>query len=488
MSVLSNLTPKSVFEYFEELCKIPHGSSNTKKISDYCAEFAKQHGFRYIQDEKNNIIIFKNGAAGYENSKPVIIQGHLDMVCERENGCDIDFETEGLRLAVSQDGYVYAEGTTLGADDGIAVAFALALLASEDILHPPLEVVFTVDEEIGMLGATAIDCGELKSDIMLNLDSEEEGYLLVSCAGGATATCHLPVFYENCEGMQIRLEITGLEGGHSGVEIDKGRANANQVLGRVLYALKEEVSFEIMSVNGGLKDNAIPREACADIMVDKKSDISVTRDIIKRYNDILSNEYRLTDKGIRIEIIESLQEIKNCERKVFDKHTKEAVITALVNLPGGIQKMSRDIEGLVQTSLNLGILKTEENEIVMSFSVRSSVKSEKEELLAKIKCLTESLGGYMTCMGDYPAWEYKEDSKLRELMIQIYEEQYGCKPVVQAIHAGVECGLFAGKIRGLDCVSFGPNIYDIHTPKERLEIASVKRTWEYILEILKRLK
>lgn len=488
MSVLSDLEPKQVFQYFEDLCGIPHGSSNTKRISDYCVEFAKKHGLRYIQDEYNNVIIFKDGTEGYENSNPVIIQGHLDMVCEKEYGCDIDFDKEGLRLAVNPEGYVYAKGTTLGADDGIAVAFAMAVLASDDIPHPPLEAVFTVDEEIGMLGAAAIDCGELKSNIMLNLDSEEEGYLLVSCAGGVTATCHIPVSYVTGEGRQIRLTVTGLEGGHSGVEIDKGRANANQILGRVLYALKEEVSFEIMCVNGGLKDNAIPREACADIVVNNDREMNTLEKAIQFYNEILLNEYRLTDSGIKIEILDIEQEQKHTGIKIFDKRTKDVVIAALVNLPGGIQKMSRDIEGLVQTSLNLGILKTEEKEIVIGFSVRSSLKSEKEELIARLKCMMEVLGGYITCAGDYPAWEYKENSKLRELMIQVYEEQYGSKPVVQAIHAGVECGLFAGKIEGLDCVSFGPDIYDIHTPRERLDIASVKRTWEYVVEILKRLK
>lgn len=487
MSILCDLKPELVFRYFEELCGIPHGSANTKQISDYCVEFAKQHGLKYIQDEYNNVIIFKAGTTGYEDSKPVIIQGHLDMVCEKENDCDINFETDGLRLAVSQDNFVYAEGTTLGADDGIAVAFALAILASDDIPHPPLEAVFTVDEETGMLGAAALDCSGLKADIMLNLDSEEEGYLLVSCAGGVTAVCHIPVSRVLSEGRKIRLRVKGLKGGHSGVEIDKGRGNANQILGRVLYALKQEITFEIMEISGGLKDNAIPREACADIVINDGEEVHVLQSVLKRWNEILANEYRLTDSGIQIEAEENGADVAK-GIMVFDKKTRDAVVTALVNLPGGIQKMSRDIEGLVQTSLNLGILKTDDKEVTMSYSVRSSVQSEKEELVLRLKCLMDSLNGYVTCVGDYPAWEYKGDSRLRELMSMVYEEQYGSKPVIQAIHAGVECGLFAGKIEGLDCVSFGPNIFDIHTPKERLDVASVQRTWKYVLEILKRLK
>lgn len=537
MGILEQLKPNAVFHYFEEICNIPHGSSNTKEISDYCVGFAKQHGLRYIQDESNNVIIFKDGTAGYEDLEPVLIQGHLDMVCEKEPDCDIDFEKEGLRLAVrkesvgegsNEETYVYAEGTTLGADDGIAVAFALAILASDDIMHPPIEAVFTVDEEIGMLGAAAIDCQELKGKMMLNLDSEEEGFLLVSCAGGVTATCHIPVerirVQQNMQTAQIiqgRLLVTGLQGGHSGVEIDKGRANANQILGRVLFALKEEMDFEIICVNGGLKDNAIPREAYADIVITESISQNVQQ-FLKRYNEILANEYRATDANIHLKWCKEtkngikatgetvLKQDDESEIKVFDKKSKDAVIAALVNLPGGIQKMSRDVEGLVQTSLNLGILKTDEQEVTMSFSVRSSVKTEKEELVLRLKCLMEALGGTVTCVGEYPAWEYKKDSKLRDLMIQVYEELYGegmnhlqslygedvaagakrigKKPVIQAIHAGVECGLFAGKIAELDCVSFGPNIYDIHTPKERLEVSSVQRTWEYVLEILKRLK
>lgn len=481
MSVLNGLEPKAVFRYFEEISGIPHGSSDTKRISDYCVDFAKEHDLCYIQDSLNNVIIFKEGSDGYKDISPVIIQGHLDMVCEKENTVDIDFKSDGLVLEVD-NGFISAKGTTLGGDDGIAVAYALALLESEDIQHPPLEVVLTVDEEIGMLGAAGIDCTPLKSKRMLNIDSEEEGYLLVSCAGGVTAVCHMDCHWQERTGIHVNLTVSGLLGGHSGVEIDKGRANACKILGRILYGIKSRVSFDIISVDGGLKDNAIPREASASLLISKEG-IDIINDYVKEINEILSNEYKNTDKDIKVEV--KLNEEKT--EKVMADYLRDNVITALVNLPNGVQKMSSDIEGLVQTSLNLGILKTTKDEVSMSFSVRSSISSEKDELTSVLKCLMESLEGSVTCSGDYPAWEYKKDSELRELMVRIYEEQTGKKPVIQALHAGVECGLFAGKIQELECVSFGPDIADIHTPAERMDVESVKRTWGFLLEILKRM-
>lgn len=484
MGILSNLEPKSVFQYFEEICGIPHGSSNTKAISDYCVNFAKKHELKYIQDDSNNIIIFKKGTPGYENSAPVMLQGHLDMVCEKEADCNIDFTKDGLTLQL-QGNVISAKGTTLGGDDGIAVAYALAILASKEIPHPPLEVVLTVDEEIGMLGAAALDCSPLQARTMLNLDSEDEGYLLVSCAGGITATGHLPVNKEDTTGIKASITISDLIGGHSGVEIDKGRANACQLLGRTLYQLQESFSFRIISVNGGLKDNAIPREASAQILLSKDIDTAIFSDAIKKINEIYKKEYQLTDPSIRLHL--QIEE-NDVSVAAMTSDTSSKVITALVNLPGGIQRMSWDIKGLVQTSLNLGILSTTDAEVTFSFAVRSSVETEKEELVNRIKCLIETLGGTVTCAGAYPAWEYRQDSPLRDLMIRIFKEQYGKEPVVQALHAGVECGLFSGKLPGLDCVSFGPDMKDIHTPKESMDVDSVLRTWNYTLEILKQLK
>ena len=499
MGVLSNIEPYGVFRFFEEICGIPHGSSDTKKISDYLVKFAIDKNLRYIQDESNNVIIFKDGTAGYEDSAPVMLQGHMDMVCEKDVDCDIDFERDGLRL-VLEDGVISADGTTLGGDDGIAVAFALAILDADDIPHPPIECVFTVDEEIGMLGAAAIDCSPLKSRIMLNLDSEDEGYLLVSCA-----TCHIPVEYENAEDDHsvVKIIVEGLTGGHSGVEIIKQRANADKQLARLLYNIGRDVPYRLISIKGGLKDNAIPNKAEAYVGIDPE-DVDNFVKSAEKNEKILRHELGNTDPELVVKVETDLSDdlgsYNNADdvqndmygrtmiNRVMTEKSSDIVIRSLMMMPNGIQKMSNDIEGLVQTSLNLGILKTTEDEVTASFSVRSSVQSEKENLIDQLRCVSVSAGGSLDVQGDYPAWEYRHDSPLRDIMVDVFEEQYGRKPVIQAIHAGVECGLFAGKLPGLDCVSFGPDMKNIHTSRESMDVASVQRTWKYTLGILEKLK
>lgn len=479
MAVLAGLAPEGVFKYFEEICNIPHGSGNTKMISDYVVDFAKERNLRYIQDDSNNVIIFMDGTKGYEDHETVLLQGHLDMVCEKAEDCPIDMDKEGLELCL-KDGIISANGTTLGGDDGIAVAYMLAILDDEAIAHPPLECVFTVDEEIGMLGCAALDMSVLKGRKMVNLDSEEEGYFLVSCAGGVTATAHFEIEREEYKASKLKIVLNGLKGGHSGVEIDKGRGNANVLLGRALYIAKKTVKdLKIVTIAGGLKDNAIPKSSEAVVVTNEPKKLI---EEIKRIDKIYKNEFVTTDKDISL----VASEVENELPAMTESATKK-MITALMLLPAGIQRMSFDIEGLVETSLNLGILKTEENEVTMSYSVRSSVESEKMDLIDKMTCLSESLGGYVTCQGAYPAWEYRKDSPLRDLMLEVYKEQYNKEPIVQALHAGVECGLFAGGLPGLDAVSIGPDMTDIHTFNESMSVESVKRVWDYILELLKRL-
>ena len=480
MRALENCEPKRVFYYFEELCKIPHGSGNTKQISDYLVSFAKEHGLEYVQDEMNNVVIYKPATEGYEDAPAVILQGHMDMVCEKRPDVDHDFTKDPLNISV-KDGYVTANGTTLGGDDGIAVAYGLALLESKDLAHPALEVLITVDEEIGLLGAEGFDCSVLKGKRLINLDSEAEGSLWISCAGGLSGISTIPVQRVEAEGQKAAVKITGLMGGHSGAEIDKKRANANVLMGRFLYSLQQETAYEIISLAGGQKDNAITREADAELLVE---DINSVKACAEKLQKGFREEYAGTDEGITVEITD----LGVASAKVLHPTSREKVLFFLMEVPFGIQKMSGSIDGLVETSTNIGIVKLGEDEFLGSSSVRSSVEAAGAALSDKICYLTEFLGGEYTVQGAYPAWEYRKDSPLRDQMVEVYEEMYGEKPNVVAIHAGLECGLFYKKIEGLDCVSLGPNMKDIHTSEEVLEIASTERVWKYLVKVLESLK
>lgn len=480
MRALENCEPKRVFYYFEELCKIPHGSGNTKQISDYLVSFAKEHGLEYVQDEMNNVVIYKPATEGYEDAPAVILQGHMDMVCEKRPDVDHDFTKDPLNISV-KDGYVTANGTTLGGDDGIAVAYGLALLESKDLAHPALEVLITVDEEIGLLGAEGFDCSVLKGKRLINLDSEAEGSLWISCAGGLSGISTIPVQRVEAEGQKAAVKITGLMGGHSGAEIDKKRANANVLMGRFLYSLQQETAYEIISLAGGQKDNAITREADAELLVE---DINSVKACAEKLQKGFREEYAGTDEGITVEITD----LGVASAKVLHPTSREKVLFFLMEVPFGIQKMSGSIDGLVETSTNIGIVKLGEDEFLGSSSVRSSVEAAGAALSDKICYLTEFLGGEYTVQGAYPAWEYRKDSPLRDQMVEVYEEMYGEKPNVVAIHAGLECGLFYKKIEGLDCVSLGPNMKDIHTSEEVLDIASTERVWKYLVKVLESLK
>ena len=482
MAVLENCEPKRVFHYFEEICKIPHGSGNTKQISDYLVQFAKDHDLKYIQDEMNNVVIYKPGTAGYENAPTVIVQGHMDMVCEKRPDVDHDFTKDGLNLSVEGD-YVSANGTTLGGDDGIAVAYGLALLESDTIAHPPLEVFITVDEEIGLLGAVGFDCSVLKGRRFINLDSEAEGSLWISCAGGLSGISHIPVTRLEAKGEKLTVKISGLMGGHSGAEIDKNRANANSLLGKFLHGLDAEAGYELISVQGGQKDNAITRESIAELLTVKEN-VEAVKEYAASMQTAWREEYTGTDEGITVTVTEEGEQ----DAKVLHPTSKEKVVFFLVNVPYGVQKMSGTIKGLVETSTNIGILKTSENEVLGSSSIRSSVETARDALSDKIEYLTEFLGGEYERQGVYPAWEYRKDSPLRDKMVEVYEEMYGQKPNVVAIHAGLECGLFYKKMEGLDCVSLGPDMKDIHTSEEVLSISSTERVWKYLVKVLGALK
>ena len=482
MGVLSGLKPEKVFYYFEELCKIPHGSYHTKQISDYLVQFAKERNLECSQDDSNNVVIRKAASAGYEDAPVVILQGHCDMVCEKTADSTHDFEKDGLDLMIEGD-YVTANGTTLGGDDGIAVAYALAILDDDTLKHPALEVVITTDEEVGLLGAKALDCSQLKGKYLINMDSEEEGYLWVSCAGGLSAITTIPVRYQEVSGEKYELVISGLNGGHSGAEIDKNRANSNKLIGQALFTLEQDIAFCLTALEGGTKDNAITRLSKAVFITDKEAEEAIFAAAEKLQND-WRTEYTGTDEGITV----TVKKIGETTEKALEQVSQEKIIFFLVQMPYGIQKMSGSIEGLVETSINPGILMLNEEECKIVSSVRSSIDSAKDALTAKVCYLSEFLGGDCVTEGDYPAWEYRKESKLRDIMVDSYKELFGDGPEVKAIHAGLECGLFYEKIEGLDAVSFGPTMKDIHTTEEVLSISSTARMWDYLVKVLENIK
>lgn len=482
MMLYEKLYPQRVFYYFEQIAAIPHGSRNTKAISDYLVQFAKEHNLIWHQDACNNIVMIKEASEGYESAEPIIIQGHMDMVCEKEKDVEIDFEKDGLKLYVDGD-FLMAEGTTLGGDDGIAVAYALALLESDQLAHPKIEVVITVDEEIGMLGADAIDLSMLTGHTMLNIDSDVEGSFLTGCAGGMSVNVTLPVKRVKQTGQKILITMTGLEGGHSGSEIDKEHGNANILMGRVLRTLFEATPFGIITLAGGLKDNAIPRECAAELLVPCEN-VNLAKEIVDSLSAELKKEFIVADPAVRIEF----EDLGKAETDILDFASVSRVIFYLRSVPNGVQNMSQVMHGLVETSLNLGIMELKEDALYTVTSIRSSVGTRKADLLDRVTGVVELLGGEAEVEGDYPAWEYKQDSALRPQIAKVYEKLYGKEPVFETIHAGLECGLLSDKIKNLDCVSFGPDNFDIHTPKERLSISSTGRVWDFIVEFLRQAK
>lgn len=479
MAVLEGLEPRGVLHWFEELCRIPHGSGNTQALSDYLVQFGRDRGLAVQQDELGNVILCKPGTPGYENAPAVMLQGHMDMVCEMAPGCTKDMAREGLDLVVDGD-LIYAEGTTLGADDGIAVAMGLALLDSKDIPHPPLEVVLTVDEEVGMKGAAGIDLSGLKSRLLLNLDSETEGEITAGCAGAARVDIAVPVKRDTFPGETVEITVSGLLGGHSGAAIDRGRANAMVLLGRILYAFLQENDGRLVTLSGGGKDNAIPVAASAVLTV---ADAEKTTVICQKMEKIFRREYAVADSDIAVTAAPCRSDVLP-----MDADSTHRVLALLQCAPNGVLERSREVEGLVQTSLNLGILATEADSVVATFCVRSNMNTQKEMLLQKLELLCDLLGGKMSVSGSYPAWEFREDSPLRALIVEVFTEQYGHAPKIEVLHGGVECGMLADKLPGLDAVSMGPEVSQIHTPRERMYISSVQRTWNLVVETLRRLR
>lgn len=480
MNPLQNTEPKEVFKWFYEISQVPRGSGNERAISDFLVKFAKDRNLEVHQDKAMNVIIKKPGTAGYEKSPTVIIQGHMDMVCEKDASSNHDFLKDPIKFVVKGE-MLYADKTTLGGDDGIAVAYALTVLDSKDIPHPPLEVLITTEEETGMGGAMALTDEHLQGTRLLNIDSEEEGVFLVSCAGGANIHVFFDIKKEAAKGKFLKITVGGLLGGHSGIEINKQRANSIKLLGRILYNIKQNEKINIVEISGGSKHNAIAKDAHAVIAAENTEAVLK---IVEKMTADFKGEYRAVDKLLTV----TANETQNPSGQMFTKELTLNLIDFMASIPNGVQYMSMEIHGLVQTSLNNGVLEEIDGKIKFTTSVRSSVKSALDEIVDVLRIQAERCGAEFKKASEYPAWEYSPDSPVRDAAVNVYKKLNNKEPLITAIHAGLECGLLKKTLPKVDAISFGPNLYDVHTPNEHMEIASVERVWKFLLAYLAELK
>ncbi len=482
MHDLEKSSAAKVWGFFEEICAIPHGSGNEKGLSDFLKKWAEGKGLAVSQDSALNVLMRAPGSPGYENSPTLVLQGHIDMVCEKNGDVKHDFLSDPI--CVKRDGdFLRADGTTLGADNGIGLAMTLAVLDS-DIPHPPIEAIFTTGEEVGMLGATAFDMKQLKGRLFLNLDTEEEGVFIVSNAGGKHAKFILPAAYQPAgEGAYFKLELTGLQGGHSGMDIDKERGHANRLMGRTLYTLREELpALTLGDMQAGSKENAMPRENRCIIGIPKGSEDKLQA-LCESLQQTFRHELCNTDAAVELKSIPAEK-----PAQMFTGELRDKVIAALLLIPNGVLSMSTDIPGLVETSNNLGVVVTGEEDVTFIYAIRSSLGSRKAAVAQQIEALAALLGARTEVISDYPAWEYKANSKLRDTLVACYKQHTGKEPTITAVHCGLECGIFSDAIEGLDVLSVGPDLHDVHSPAEHVSISSTERTWEFLQAALAALK
>ena len=473
--------PEAVLKFFEKICSIPHGSYHTEKLADYLTDFAKERKLKFVRDDAGNVIIFKKASEGCSDAAPLILQGHMDMVLEKNSDVTRDLEKQPVQL-VCENGVLHARGTTLGGDDGIAVAMMLAILDDDTLRHPDLECVFTTNEEVGMLGAAALDTSPLKGRRMINLDSESEGVFTVGCAGGAEEIFTIPFVKKPRSGMKLSVKINGLRGGHSGSCIGLGRANADVLMARLLYRLIRKSEVRLVSIEGGTKDNAIPRECSAELLLPATVDQQmISRQISKTLKEF-HTEYEGTDPDINMDY--SWTDLSRVETYAISRTTTKKIVKFLMAAPNGLIETTPGDRNMPQTSLNLGILHTGDSELTAVWLVRSSINSQKKFIMNRLDCLAALADAQIRTEGEYPAWEYVSQSELRDVMNSIYQKMTGRKPEIEIIHGGVECGLLAAKMDGLDCVSIGPDMEGIHTPDEQLKLDSVERTWEFVKAVL----
>ena len=478
---LLKLNPEKLWSYFTEILKIPRPSKHEEKIAAYIVDFGNSHGLEVLRDEIGNILIRKPATKGMEKVKSVVLQSHVDMVCEKNNDVDHDFFNDPIQSYIDDNGWVKAKGTTLGADDGIGIAAQLAILSSDDISHGPIECLFTIDEETGLTGAKELKPGFLRSKILLNLDSEDEGELFIGCAGGKDTLIEIDYLKENVPGnfKPFLISVTGLTGGHSGDEIQKGLGNANKILNRLLWNCSDMYELRLADFNGGNLRNAIAREAIANIVVPE----NLSKELIAyvdKYNSIIQSEFKVTEPNLKTDI-------QNSEMPAFliDKKTQYKLLNSVYACPHGVITWSQVIPDFVETSTNLASIKTEDNTIKITTSQRSSVESAKKDICDMVASTFRLCKATIIHTDGYPGWKPNPDSEIVKITKKVYSELFGHQPKVLAIHAGLECGLIGDKYPEMDMISFGPTIKGAHSPDERLKIDTVQKFWELTLETLK---
>ena len=472
--IIKGYQPQKLFEYFEDICAIPHGSGNEAAIADYLVTFAMARGLEHYRDAVNNVFIKAPATAGLEDRPAILLQGHTDMVCEKNNDTVHDFSRDGLKLFI-EDGWLGARGTTLGGDDGIAVAMMLAILDGQ-MPHPAVECLFTVEEEVGLLGAETFDYSRVGASRMINMDSEDESCVTAGCAGGLRTDLTISVQYEKAQGMAVEIRLGGLAGGHSGADVHRGRANANKLMGRLLLALSKEFDFRLCTLEGGSKDNAIPRECVA--LVCGKGLLSMPAKVAKMTNEMMK-EMCCEDAGFSMQC-KTLSVPEDC----MDQGSTMRVICAVGTVANGVLAMSNNIEGLVEYSRNLGIVRTEQGCVRLTLSSRSAIESQLDASIDDLDALATLCGGSARHHSRYPGWSYAKESPIRDQYLAAYRDLFGKTPEVSVIHAGLECGIIRSRLPEMDMISVGPNMRDIHSPAERLDLASCERFWQVIAKIM----
>lgn len=479
-NVLGNLKPELLWKHFEEICNIPHPSRKEEKLAQYVITFAKRNGLDYQTDEFGNIVVRKPATAGKENLIPVVLQGHLDMVAEKNADVTHNFDKDPIQVYIEGD-WVKAKGTTLGSDNGIGVAAALAVLEDKSLEHGPIEALFTLDEETGLNGAQALKPGFLNSKILINLDSEEDGAIYIGCAGGQTTFVKFSSKPSDAPANTIAMEIKvkGLKGGHSGLDISAGRGNAIKIMARLLHVLTYKYGIRLVSINGGSKHNAIPRESFAVLRVAKKSTVDIYG-FINEFNKVVKMELASVEPNLEI----SAEEIKS-RAKVMDKTTANNLIDSMYSVPNGVIKMSADIEGLVQTSTNLAVVTTKGKTVEIILSQRSSSETEKKDISNSVAALFRLAKAEVKQGDGYPGWNPDIHSPILSVMKNVYKNRYGNEPEIKAIHAGLECGIIKERFPEMDMISFGPTIMGAHSPDEKVQISAVEKFWDLLVDSLK---